>query len=115
MRRVKTVMVASSVAGEGKTFTASNLALTLSESYQRRVLLIDADLRRPSVHTVFHVPNVYGLTDALSSDEQQMPPILSMTPTLSVITAGRPDMDLGLFPVLLADLDELLPPFFAQR
>ena len=44
---LKVVMVASAVAGEGKTLTAANLALTLSESYRKRVLLIDADLRRP--------------------------------------------------------------------
>ena len=44
--------------GEGKTLTATNLALTLSESYKRQVLLIDADLRRPSVHEMFQVPNL---------------------------------------------------------
>ena len=41
-------MVTSAVAAEGKTLTATNLALTLSHSYQRRVLLVDADLRRPA-------------------------------------------------------------------
>ena len=54
---LKVVMVASAVPGEGKTLTATNLALTLSESYQRRVLLIDADLRRPSLHDDVQVPN----------------------------------------------------------
>src|SRR4051812_47723561 len=54
---VKTLMVTSAVPREGKTLTISNLALTLSESYGRRVLLIDADLRRPSIHEVFGVPN----------------------------------------------------------
>src|SRR4029079_2816669 len=49
-RRVRSVMVASAVAAEAKTLTATNLALTLSHSFDRRVLLIDADLRRPSVH-----------------------------------------------------------------
>ena len=44
----KVVMITSAVAGEGKTLTATNLALTLSESYHLRVLLIDADLRRPT-------------------------------------------------------------------
>jgi capsular exopolysaccharide synthesis family protein len=92
-RTVKTIMISSSIAGEGKTFTASNLALTLSHSYQRRVLLIDADLRRPTVHTVFHIPNVYGLTDELQRDVEQMPPMIELTPRLSVITAGRPDLD----------------------
>ena len=48
-RGVKVVMLASAQTAEGKTLTAVNLALTLSESYKRNVLLIDADLRRPSV------------------------------------------------------------------
>src|SRR4029450_12477909 len=59
----KVVMVVSAVAGEGKTLTASNLAMTLSESYRRDVLLIDADLRRPSLHLVFQVPGAPGLSD----------------------------------------------------
>lgn len=92
-RTIKTVMIASSVAGEGKTFTASNLALTLSHSFRRRVLLIDADLRRPSMHNVFNVPNVSGLTDELHRDVEQMPPIIPLTPLLSLITAGRPESD----------------------
>ena len=58
-------MIASAVAGEGKTLTAANLALTLSESYRKRVLLIDADLRRPSLHTVFSVDTSSGLSDGL--------------------------------------------------
>ena len=52
-RGVKVVMLASAQTAEGKTLTAVNLALTLSESYKRSVLLIDADLRRPSVAKVF--------------------------------------------------------------
>jgi Mrp family chromosome partitioning ATPase len=40
---LRVVMVASAVSGEGKTLTAINLALTLSESYRRRVLLVDGD------------------------------------------------------------------------
>ena len=49
---LKTLMVTSAVPQEGKTLTVVNLAMTLSESYRRRVLLIDADLRRPSVHDI---------------------------------------------------------------
>ena len=59
MRRATTasrvVMVASAVPGEGKTLTATNLALTLSDSYRRRVLLIDADLRKPALHEMFRL------------------------------------------------------------
>ena len=50
---VKAVMIASAVGGEGKTLTAANLALTFAESYQRRVLLVDADFRKPSLDRMF--------------------------------------------------------------
>ena len=66
---LQVVMVASAVAGEGKTLTAANLALTFSESYQKRVLLIDADLRRPTLHAVFRLDTASGLADGLSSTQ----------------------------------------------
>src|SRR5688500_11761690 len=69
-RGLKTVMVTSAVPREGKTLTVVNLALTLSESYGRRVLLIDADLRRPSIHEVLGISNGTGLSDMLYSDRQ---------------------------------------------
>src|SRR6186713_2934750 len=59
-RGIRIVMVASAQAAEGKTLTAANLGLTLSESYRRRVLLIDADLRRPSLSALFQLPNTAG-------------------------------------------------------
>ena len=59
-RNIKVVLVTSAVAGEGKSLTATNLALTFSESYHRTVLLVDADLRRPTLHETFQVPNVVG-------------------------------------------------------
>lgn len=89
----RVVMIASAVAGEGKTLTSANLALTLSESYRKRVLLIDADLRRPSIHKVFGLPNVDGLTDALKSGEGRKVCTQAVSSTLSVITAGRPDTE----------------------
>ena len=89
----KIVMVASAAPSEGKTLTATNLALTFSESYRRRVLLIDADLRRPALHQAFQVPNAVGLRDALKAEVEQQPKILTITPQLSLVTAGRPDPD----------------------
>ena len=90
---IKVVMVASALAGEGKTLTAVNLALTLSESYARRVLLIDADLRRPMVHQVFQVPNASGLNDGLMGDADRKLTVLEISPRLSLLPAGRPDRD----------------------
>jgi protein-tyrosine kinase len=89
----RTLMVTSAVAAEGKTLTATNLALTLSNSYQRRVLLVDADLRRPSVHDVLNVPNVTGLGDSLRYPDRGFPRYQGLSANLSVLTAGRPDSD----------------------
>ena len=61
-RQLKTVMITSALPQEGKTLTLVNLALTLSESYARRVLVIDADLRWPGLHTVLDIPNDRGLS-----------------------------------------------------
>jgi protein-tyrosine kinase len=88
-----TLMVTSAVASEGKTLTATNLALTLSHSYKRRVLLIDADLRRPSLHEVLSLPNSSGLTDALKTGDRSRLRFHTLSPLLSVLTAGRPDSD----------------------
>jgi protein-tyrosine kinase len=92
-RGIKSVMVASALAEEGKTLTAVNLALTLSESYQRRVLLIDADLRRPNVHGAFGIDNVVGLSDALKAKDERRLPLIHVSPRLSVLPAGKPNPD----------------------
>ena len=89
----KVVMITSAVASEGKTLTATNLALTLSESYKRRVLLIDADLRRPGVHELFRLPNVTGLNDGVRAEVDRKVPLIAVSEYLSVLTAGRPDPD----------------------
>jgi len=92
-RQLKVVMVSSAVSGDGKTLTSTNLALTLSESYRRRVLLIDADLRRPSVHEVFQLKNVTGLTDSLKAENDRRLPLIQASAYLSLLLAGRPDSD----------------------
>jgi protein-tyrosine kinase len=89
----KVVMVASALAGEGKSLTASNLALTLSESYRRNVLLVDGDLRRPSLHVVFQVPGAPGLSDGLIASEEPKLPLHRLSPRLTVLPAGRPTSD----------------------
>ena len=89
----KVVMVASAVAGEGKTLTASNLAMTLSESYRRDVLLIDADLRRPSLHMVFQVAGAPGLSDGLITADDPKLPLHRVSERLAILPAGRPTSD----------------------
>jgi capsular exopolysaccharide synthesis family protein len=86
---LKVVMVSSAVPREGKTLTVANLALTLSESYHRRVLAIDADLRRPRLHELFGMSKAPGLADVLASPSFQFP-LVQASAYLSVLTAGQP-------------------------
>jgi len=90
---ITTVMITSALPGEGKTLTAANLALTLSESYRREVLLMDADLRRPCIHQIFQVPNAAGLNDGARTDVQRKVPLMRFSERLTLLTAGRPDPD----------------------
>ena len=63
-RPIKVIQITSSLPGEGKTTTATNLAVVLAQA-GRRVALVDADLRRPRVHEVFAVPQNPGVIDLL--------------------------------------------------
>jgi len=84
-----TIVVTSAAPGEGKTVTASNLAVAFAQS-GRRTILVDADLRRPGVHDMFSLANAAGLTDLVHSDTIRVDDVLRRTdnPNLSVITAG---------------------------
>ncbi len=64
-RAVRAIAVTSPSKGDGKSLTAANLALTMAQEFQMRVLLVDADLRRPSVHRLFGISDTPGLADVL--------------------------------------------------
>lgn len=68
---LKTLLVTSALPGEGKTFTAANLAQAIVRQHDRSVLLIDGDLRRPQLHAELGAPLSPGLSDYLAghSDE----------------------------------------------
>ena len=92
-RGTRVVMITSTVPAEGKSLTATNLALTLSESYRQRVLLVDADLRRPTLHSVFQIPNLAGISDWLKGDGTGRMPLVQLTRRLALLPGGRPDHD----------------------
>ena len=90
-QHLKSVIVTSPSPGDGKSHVAVNLALTLSDSYRRRVLLIDADLRRPSLHLLFGVPNTKGLSQALKATTEEAVATVRISDTLTLLPAGRPE------------------------
>jgi protein-tyrosine kinase len=62
---IKVILVTSTVPEEGKSTTASNLAVVMAQA-GKRTLYVDADLRKPTAHQTFHVPNRRGLTNYLA-------------------------------------------------
>lgn len=86
--RCRTMLITSPTPGDGKSTLASNLAITMAQS-GKRVLLLDADLRMPSQHTIFHVANQTGLTALLTGEatlEQAVRP--TAVDGLELLTAG---------------------------
>ena len=86
----RTIVITSSEHGEGKTVTALNLAITFADDRERRVMLVDADLRRPTVHRMIGVDNQKGLADYLAGNVM-LELVLQRTrlPNLSILPAGR--------------------------
>ncbi|WP_145083728.1 CpsD/CapB family tyrosine-protein kinase [Sedimentibacter saalensis] len=85
---IKTIMITSSMANEGKSTTISNLACVMTE-LNKRVILMDLDLRKPSVHKYFNLSNNSGLTDLLLNKNNYKNYIHNIQPGLDVMTSGR--------------------------
>ncbi len=85
-----TVQITSAVPHEGKSLTALNLAISLAQEYDHTVLLIDADFRRPSIHSYLGIEQKKGFSDCLLG-EAEIGEVLVPTGIgrLSVITSGR--------------------------
>lgn len=86
---LRTLLVTSSGPGEGKSTALANLAIAMADS-DRAIILVDADLRRPSQHELFSLPNEQGLSDLfLGEDALEEPPLQAIAnSTLKVLTSG---------------------------
>ncbi len=85
------ILVTSSIPGEGKTHTATNLALSIAREKDHTVLLVDCDINKYGVTKLFGLTDKRGLTDVLESDSLSVGDVLLRTdiPELSIISAGR--------------------------
>jgi non-specific protein-tyrosine kinase len=88
-RALKTLVVTSAGVGEGKSTTLANLAVVSAQA-GRKVVLVDADLRRPTLHQIFGLGNETGLTTVMMDDAALAAPPLQETGVehLSVLTSG---------------------------
>jgi len=84
---LRSILVTSSIPGEGKTFIVNNLAQAIVRQPDRRALIIDADLRRPRVHLLLGAPAAPGLTEYLRGEADEV----------SIIQCGQ-DSNLCLIP-----------------
>lgn len=89
--RPNLILICSSLPGEGKTFVSINLALSIANELDKNVLLIDADVEKPSISKHFGIKRSPGLIEYLDSEKVKFSDILLKTdlPNLSIIPAGR--------------------------
>ncbi|WP_019023410.1 MULTISPECIES: XrtA-associated tyrosine autokinase [unclassified Thioalkalivibrio] len=90
--RGRLIMVTSSLPREGKTFLATNLAISMAMEVDRTVLLVDADVAQPTIPKVLGFKAERGLMDVLTEPDLGIPDVLMRTniENLSVLPAGRP-------------------------
>ena len=86
------VMVTSALPGEGKTFSAINLAMSIATELDFTVMLVDADVARPSVMRVLGLPTSPGLLDLVQAGSTDLAPMLLRTniDKLTILPSGTP-------------------------
>ncbi len=92
VQRATLIMVTSALPGEGKTFVAANLAMSLAAEIDTSVLLVDADVIRPALLTRLGVRAGLGLLDVLTRDDLDVDSVVLPTnvPKLSLLPSGTP-------------------------
>ncbi len=86
-KQLRTLLMTSTAPDEGKSTTIANLAVTMAQSEQR-VILVDCDLRRPTLHTLFGLSNDQGLTSMMLQEGSRAPVQKTEVPGLLVLTSG---------------------------
>ncbi|MGC4075198.1 MAG: polysaccharide biosynthesis tyrosine autokinase [Nibricoccus sp.] len=87
-KAAKCILVTSTIPGEGKSFTTTNLALTFA-SHGEKVVVIDCDLRRPNIHKSFRIPNQRGVIDLCGGETRVEDVVVTGPhPNLDIIPAG---------------------------
>jgi exopolysaccharide/PEP-CTERM locus tyrosine autokinase len=91
IKRSNLILICSSLPGEGKTFVSINLALSIANELDKSVLLIDADVEKPSISKQLGIKQYPGLIEYLENDQVTFSDILLKTdlPNLNVIPAGK--------------------------
>lgn len=87
-KEVRVIVVTSSEAGEGKSTTAGNLAISFSQA-QKKTIMIDCDLRKPSLHKKFKISNMIGLSDLLKGRESLKEAVHQYNNYLDILTSGK--------------------------
>ncbi|SFU86247.1 capsular exopolysaccharide family [Clostridium sp. DSM 8431] len=87
-KEIRVIVVTSSEAGEGKSTTAGNLAISFSQA-QKKTIIIDCDLRKPSLHKKFKISNMTGLSDLLKGRENLGETVHAFNEYLDVLTSGK--------------------------
>ncbi len=86
------IMISSAIAGEGKSFTSVNLALSIAQEQDITVLLVDADVAKPHISEIFGVSEMPGLLDILDGQSQSLDALILATNIegLDILPAGAP-------------------------
>lgn len=87
-KEVRVIVVTSAEAGEGKSTTAGNLAISFSQA-QKKTIMIDCDLRKPSLHKKFRISNMVGLSDLLKGKESLKEAVHQYNDYLDILTSGK--------------------------
>jgi capsular exopolysaccharide synthesis family protein len=112
-KEIKIIVVTSSEPGEGKSTTSGNLALSFAQA-EKKTIIIDCDLRKPSIHKNFRISNLIGLSDVIIGKEKVKDAVHEYNDYLSVLTSGKlpPNPSEMLGSKAMTNLLELLKEHF---